>query len=68
MALLPTNGAGASFFNNGGPGSVGQLSTNAEFYTWLKDSVIDILFQDSLCGDGVCNSPEEVAGVGRFGW
>jgi hypothetical protein len=68
MASLPSNGAGSSFFNGGGPGSVGQLSTNEEFYAWLKSSVIDVLFQDAVCGDGVCDSPEEVPGVGRFGW
>ena len=24
--------------------------------------------QDAVCGDGVCSSPEETPGVGRFGW
>jgi hypothetical protein len=68
MASLPLNGAGVSFLNGGGPGSVGQLTTNDEFFQWFKGSVIDQLFQDAVCRDGVCDSPEEFKGVGRFGW
>ena len=67
MGSLPVTQA-TSFFNGGGPGSTGQLTTNDEFYSWLNDTVIRTMFQDAVCGDGVCSSPEEVPAVGRFGW
>jgi hypothetical protein len=67
MGSLPTLSA-TSFFNGGGPGSTGQLTTNDDFYTWLNESIINHMFHDAVCGDGVCSSPEEVPGVGRFGW
>ena len=67
MGSLPVQG-GASFFNGGGAGSTGRLTTSADFYGWLNGSIINTLFQDAVCGDGVCNTPEEVAAVGRFGW
>lgn len=67
MGSLPTISA-TSFFNGGGPGSTGQLKTNADFYMWLNESVISLMFKDAICGDGICSSPEEVPGVGRFGW
>jgi hypothetical protein len=67
MGSLPIT-SGTSFFNGGGPGSTGQLTTNDDFYTWLNESIINLMFKDAVCGDRVCSSPEEFPGVGRFGW
>ena len=67
MGSLPTISA-TSFFNGGGPGSTGQLTTDSDFYTWFNETIIALMYQDAVCGDGVCSSPEEVPGVGRFGW
>ena len=68
MASLPTGGAGSSIFHGSTPGTNGLLSSNDDFYNWLGQNVLSVLFQDAECGDGICESPEEVPGVGRFGW
>ena len=68
MASLPTNGAGSSFAHGSTPGTNGLISSNDEFYGWLQQSVIGALFKDAQCGNRICESPEEVPGVGRFGW
>ena len=68
MASLPTNGAGSSIFHGSTPGTNGLLSTNDQFYSWLSQNVMGVLFKDAECGNGICESPEEVPGVGRFGW
>jgi hypothetical protein len=67
MLSLPLSGSGL-FSNGGGPGSTGLLSSNENLLTWLGESVIPVLFQDAVCGDGKCESPEEEKGYGRFGW
>jgi hypothetical protein len=67
MLSLPLSGSGL-FSNGGGPGSTGLLSTNENLLTWLGESVIPVLFQDAVCGDGKCEAPEEEKGYGRFGW
>ena len=67
MDSLPLHGAGGPF-NGGGPGSTGLLSNNDEFYAWLNQSLISTVFIDAVCGDGHCDSPEESAAIGRFGW
>ncbi len=67
MLSLPLSGSGL-FSNGGGPGSTGLLSSNENFLTWLGESVIPVIFQDAVCGDGKCESPEEEMGYGRFGW
>ncbi len=68
MASLPNNGAGSSLFHGNVPGTTGQLTTSDEFYTWLSQNVIAVLYKDAQCGNRICESPEEVPGVGRFGW
>ena len=68
MASLPTRGAGSSIFHGSVPGAIGLLDTNDDFYNWLNSTLLAVLYQDAVCGDGVCQSPEEVPGVGRFGW
>jgi hypothetical protein len=67
MLSLPLSGSGL-FSNGGGPGSTGLLSSNENLLTWLGESVIPVLFQDAVCGDGKCEAPEEEKGYGRFGW
>ncbi len=67
MLSLPLSGSGL-FSNGGGPGSTGLLSSNENLLTWLGESVIPVLFQDAVCGDGKCEDPEEEKGYGRFGW
>eukprot|EP00291_Cryptomonas_curvata_P001420 CAMPEP_0172199636 /NCGR_PEP_ID=MMETSP1050-20130122/28808_1 /TAXON_ID=233186 /ORGANISM="Cryptomonas curvata, Strain CCAP979/52" /LENGTH=341 /DNA_ID=CAMNT_0012876701 /DNA_START=10 /DNA_END=1032 /DNA_ORIENTATION=+ len=66
MLSLPLSGSGL-FSNGGGPGSTGLLSSNENLLTWLGESVIPVLFQDAVCGDGKCEAPEEEKGYGRFG-
>lgn len=68
MMSLPNNGAGSNLFFGSVPGTTGQLTTNDEFYTWLNQSLLAVLYKDAQCGNGICESPEEVPGVGRFGW
>ena len=68
MASLPTRGAGSSIFHGSVPGAIGLLDTNEDFCTWLNSTLLAVLYQDAVCGDGTCQSPEEVPGVGRFGW
>ena len=64
MGNIPTYGAHSSFLNGGGPGSNGLLSTNDDFYNWIRNSVIAVVFQDATCGDGICSSLEEMPAVG----
>ncbi len=67
MLSLPLSGSGL-VANGGGPGSVGLLSSNENLLSWLSESVLPVLFQDAVCGDGKCEPPEEDKGYGRFGW
>ena len=62
---LPTMGQGG--FQNTGPGSTGFLSSDKDFYAWMDKALVSQMFIDPVCGDGVCDSPEEYAGFGRFG-
>ena len=68
MSSLPTGGEGSSIFHGSDPGATGLLNTNEDFYTWLNQSVLATLYVDAVCGNNICESPEEVPGVGRFGW
>jgi hypothetical protein len=43
------------------------LNSKDEITTWLGESIIPLLFQDSICGDGKCEE-DEALGIGRFGW
>eukprot|EP00897_Mesotaenium_endlicherianum_P002775 jgi/Mesen1/2525/ME000160S01632 len=36
-------------------------------YDWLNTVVVDTVFENPKCGDGVCSYPEEFPGFGRFG-
>jgi hypothetical protein len=43
------------------------LNSKEDITAWLGESIIPLLFQDSVCGDGKCEEDEEL-GMGRFGW
>ncbi len=64
---LPANGAG-SWVGNGATPLASGLLTVDDIYSWLGDTVLPTLFQDAVCGDGVCDEQQEEKGVGRFGW
>jgi hypothetical protein len=66
MASLPANGQGG-FFNAGGPGSTGLLTSSDQLIEWLSQTIVPTLFQDAVCGDGKCDADED-PGIGRFGW
>jgi len=44
-----------------------ELTRSDDFYDWLKATSISRIFSDPACGDGVCDSPDEFPGFGRFG-
>mmetsp|Transcript_53306 Transcript_53306/g.111239 ORF Transcript_53306/g.111239 Transcript_53306/m.111239 type:complete len:338 (-) Transcript_53306:4223-5236(-) len=44
----------------------GNLNADADFYNWLSATVLDI-FKPTVCGNGVCEGPDEYPGFGRFG-
>jgi len=66
---------GALFYNVLGdigvvaPGeeTVMELTRSDDFYDWLEGNLIDQVYTDPACGDGVCDSPDEFPGFGRFG-
>eukprot|EP00897_Mesotaenium_endlicherianum_P009263 jgi/Mesen1/8365/ME000464S07769 len=39
----------------------------ADIYSWLNDTIINTIYKDAECGDGVCSAPEEYPGFGTFG-
>jgi hypothetical protein len=43
------------------------LNSKEDITAWLGESIIPLLFQDSVCGDGKCEE-DEAQGIGRFGW
>ncbi len=43
------------------------LNSKDDIVSWLGESIIPLLFQDSVCGDGRCEEDEDL-GIGRFGW
>jgi hypothetical protein len=65
MSSLPTNGQGG-YFNAGGPGATGILSSSDDVIAWLQE-IIPTIFSDAVCGDGSCDADEK-QGLGRFGW
>jgi hypothetical protein len=66
MASLPVNGQGG-FFNAGGPGANGLLTSSDQLFDWLGQTILPALFKDAVCGDGQCDADEEPS-IGRFGW
>ena len=64
---LPTSGQGSSVFNAAVSGATGVLQSNDQFYSWLNGTIQSI-YSDAVCGNGVCDFPEETKGLGRFGW
>ncbi|EKX32347.1 hypothetical protein GUITHDRAFT_121488 [Guillardia theta CCMP2712] len=62
---LPSMRSGG--FMNSGVGATGYIRNNDDLYSWLQQSILPSVFQDPVCGDGVCDSPAEYPGFGRFG-
>jgi hypothetical protein len=65
MGSLPTYGQGG-YFNAGGPGANGLLSSSSDIVSWLQ-GIVQTIFPDAICGDGSCEADEQ-QGLGRFGW
>eukprot|EP00960_Hanusia_phi_P077138 768654-Hanusia_phi.AAC.4 len=62
---IPTYISGG--FMNSGVGATGYIRSPDDLYSWLQQSILHTAFQDPVCGDGVCDSPAEYPGFGRFG-
>ena len=43
------------------------LTSKDDFTTWFGEKLVNQVFTDSYCGNGVCESPDEYPGFGRFG-
>ncbi|KAJ1472079.1 hypothetical protein T484DRAFT_1841747 [Baffinella frigidus] len=43
------------------------LTSKDDFTTWFGDKLVNQVFTDSYCGNGVCEDPDEYPGFGRFG-
>ena len=61
IKVLPASGGGPF-----GSSEDDVLSDESEFYSWMRSAIVENIFEDSVCGDGVCDS-DEYAGFGRFG-
>lgn len=66
------NGVVKKIPNGGGAGAFATtedslLPTDDDFYAWMKEAVVGAFFRDTVCGDGICDTPEEYQGFGRFG-
>eukprot|EP00960_Hanusia_phi_P063281 765436-Hanusia_phi.AAC.4 len=62
---LPDQGSGG--YTNSDGGAVGVLQNSQQFYSLFSDLIVQTIFSDPICGDGVCDSPDEFPGFGRFG-
>ncbi|EKX45447.1 hypothetical protein GUITHDRAFT_108711 [Guillardia theta CCMP2712] len=65
IGQLPTLGTGG--YTNSNVGAAGMLKSSNDFYAWLSKAVISNVFTDPICGDGVCDAPDEYPGFSRFG-
>eukprot|EP00897_Mesotaenium_endlicherianum_P006639 jgi/Mesen1/6002/ME000306S05267 len=43
------------------------FASPSDVYTWLNDSIIQRVWQDPTCGNGICERPLEFPGFGSFG-
>eukprot|EP00897_Mesotaenium_endlicherianum_P009133 jgi/Mesen1/8248/ME000445S07401 len=44
------------------------LFQNADdIYSWINDTILQNIYRDPDCGNGICSYPEEFPGFGRFG-
>ena len=64
QATLP--GRSQNGYINADRGSNGVLSSKEEFYDWFGMHIVDKVYRDELCGNGLCEA-QEYAGFGRFG-
>eukprot|EP00282_Hemiselmis_andersenii_P034297 CAMPEP_0169474338 /NCGR_PEP_ID=MMETSP1042-20121227/26204_1 /TAXON_ID=464988 /ORGANISM="Hemiselmis andersenii, Strain CCMP1180" /LENGTH=378 /DNA_ID=CAMNT_0009588363 /DNA_START=27 /DNA_END=1160 /DNA_ORIENTATION=- len=54
-------------YTNADRGATGVLNDAEEFYEWFGVNVLNRVYVDEVCGDGLCESPNEYTGFGRFG-
>jgi len=45
----------------------GYINSEQDLYDWLQSDIIERVFVDPACGDGICAIPDEYPGFGRFG-
>ena len=62
---LPETGMDGYFRE--GAAAVGYVTEVEELYDWLQNIIVENIFTDPVCGDGICDSPKEYPGFGRFG-
>jgi len=43
------------------------VSKAQDILDWVDATLVDAIFQDAKCGNGICESPSESPGFGRFG-
>ena len=43
------------------------VSKAQDILDWVDATLVDAIFQDAKCGHGICESPSEYPGFGRFG-
>ena len=65
QSTLPSQGSGG--YTNSDGGAVGVLQASKDFYSLFSGLIVQTIFSDPICGDGVCDSPDEFPGFGRFG-
>ncbi|CAI5468334.1 unnamed protein product [Closterium sp. Yama58-4] len=56
--LLPPDYTAAASMTMNGPD---------DFYSWINDSIIQVVWKDPPCGNGICERPLEFEAFGRFG-
>lgn len=58
LGLLPDGADGTGGF---------VFSSTSEVFEWINNSIIQEIWQDASCGNGICERPDEYMAFGRFG-
>lgn len=66
MSDIFARGTGAYGYTDSKLGTINFLHSEAEVLSWINESIIQRVFVDAICGDGIC-SETEFPGFGRFG-
>ena len=59
-------GTGSYGYTESKLGTLNFLQSETDVLGWINESIIERVFVDAICGDGIC-SETEIPGVGRFG-
>jgi hypothetical protein len=59
-------GSGSYGYTESKLGTVNFLQNHQDILDWINHSILERVFVDAICGDGIC-SDTEFPGVGRFG-